>query len=78
MIKVSDIIQVKRYLLKRLKRKRLRYTLLENEFTVYNDFKMKGEHVAGLWYNTKDKSTHLLRVYFKIVNKNQVKQYLRG
>lgn len=65
MIKISDIIQVERYLLKKLKRKQVSYTLLNPKYTVYYNFVSKGIHIITIWYNTQDNSTHAINVQFK-------------
>jgi hypothetical protein len=66
MIKISDIIQAERYLLKKLKRKRVSYTLLNPIYTVHYNFVSKGIHIITIWYNTQDNSTHAINLKFKL------------
>ena len=77
MIKVSDYIQAEKYLLKRFKQKGVKhYKFLEPKFKVYENF-FNDLNVVSIWYNTPDMSTHMIKVFCKIVNDKQVKRYLK-
>lgn len=76
MIKVSDIVQAEKYLLKRLKRMKVLYTLCQPNFSVY-DFMKENTDTVMIWFNTSDRSTHSIMVHCKIVDNNNVKEYLK-